>query len=80
MKVSKIITLLVVLTFGIKSISQNKVTLQKSIFGAETGFLGFWVNNETRLISNLSLKSELGLDAGFLEEHQIPKLVLYLSR
>lgn len=65
MKLSKIITLLFVLTFGTKSISQNKGTLEKSIFGAETGFLGFWANNETRLISNLSLKSELGLDAGF---------------
>jgi chromosomal replication initiation ATPase DnaA len=65
MKLSKLITLLFVLTFGTKSISQNKGTLEKSIYGAETGFLGFWINNETRLVSNLSLKSELGLDAGF---------------
>ncbi|WP_264536675.1 hypothetical protein [Flavobacterium sp. N1736] len=65
MKLSKIITLLFLLSFGTKSISQNKETLEKSIFVVETGFLGFWVNNETRLISNLSLKSELGLDAGF---------------
>lgn len=65
MKSSKIITLLLVVTFGTKSISQNKENLEKSIFGVETGFLGFWVNNETRLIYNLSLKSELGLDAGF---------------
>lgn len=65
MKLSKIITLLLVVTFGTKSISQNKGNLEKSIFGIETGFLGFWVNNENRLIYNLSLKSELGLDAGF---------------
>ncbi|WP_264550714.1 hypothetical protein [Flavobacterium sp. N2038] len=65
MKLSKITILLFVITFGTKSISQNKDALEKSIFGVETGFLGFWVNNETRLISNLSLKSELGLDAGF---------------
>lgn len=65
MKLSKIMTLLFVITFGTKSIAQNKATLEKSIFGVETGFLGFWINNETRLISNLSLKSELGLDAGF---------------
>lgn len=64
MKLSKIITLLLVLTSATKSISQNKETLEKSIFGVETGFLGFWINNETRLITNLSLKSEIGLDAG----------------
>lgn len=64
MKVSKIMTLILMLLFGGKVLSQQKATLEKSIFGIQTGFLGFWVNNESRLLSNLSLKSELGLDAG----------------
>lgn len=78
MKLSKIITLLLVLTLGTKCISQNKETLEKSIFGVETGFLGFWINNETRLITNLSLKSEKDSTPEYLEEHLIQKLVPYL--
>ncbi|RUT70085.1 hypothetical protein D0817_12955 [Flavobacterium cupreum] len=64
MKVSKIMTLILMLLFGGRVFSQQKETVEKSIFGIQTGFLGFWVNNESRLLSNLSLKSELGLDAG----------------
>ncbi|MCD0465852.1 hypothetical protein [Flavobacterium sp. ENC] len=64
MKVLKIMTLILMLLFGVKVLSQQKATLEKSIFGIQTGFLGFWVNNESRLLSNLSLKSELGVDAG----------------
>lgn len=64
MKVSKIMTLILMLLFGGRVFSQQKATVEKSIFGIQTGFLGFWINNESSLSSNLSLKSELGLDAG----------------
>ncbi|MEO6175760.1 MAG: hypothetical protein ABIP27_11480 [Flavobacterium circumlabens] len=64
MKLSKIITFIFMLLLGTKGISQQKGTIEKSIFGVQTGFLGFWINNEFRLFSNLSVKSELGLDVG----------------
>lgn len=38
--------------------------VEKSIFNIQTGVLGTWVNNETKLTSSLALRSEIGLDAG----------------
>jgi hypothetical protein len=38
--------------------------VEKSIFNIQTGVLGTWVNNETKLTSSLTLRSEIGLDAG----------------
>lgn len=44
--------------------SQN-ASVEKSIFGIQTGFLGAWVNHEARLASKFSLRSEIGLEAGY---------------
>ncbi|MFH6990136.1 hypothetical protein ACHRVW_20550 [Flavobacterium collinsii] len=74
MKPSKKIIPVLLLLLGTKSISQNNAVLEKSIFGIETGFLGFWINHETRLSPNLSLKSEFGLDGGIFggdASHQV---------
>lgn len=43
----------------------NKVSLEKSIYGVQTGFLGLWIHNESRLSNQFALRSELGLDYGF---------------
>lgn len=43
--------------------SQN-TGVEKSIYNIQTGFLGFWINNESRLFNEISLRSEVGLDAG----------------
>jgi hypothetical protein len=46
--------------------SQDKtVGVEKSIFGVQTGILGFWAHNESRLTNEISLRTELGLDVGF---------------
>lgn len=58
------ITFILSLLMISKSYTQSKATVEKSIFGVETGFLGFWINNEFKLASSISLKSELGIDAG----------------
>lgn len=42
------------------------VSVEKSIFGVQTGLLGIWGNNESRLTNQLSLRSELGMDMGVL--------------
>ena len=50
------------LTIPVKS--QN-ASVEKSIFGVQTGFLGVWVHNESRLSNQVVLRSELGFDSGF---------------
>lgn len=44
--------------------SNANARVEKSIFGIQTGFLGIWVNNESRLSNTVALKTELGFDAG----------------
>lgn len=49
------------LTFIAKS--QN-ASVEKSTFGIQTGLLGIWVHNETKLSNQFAFRSELGLDTG----------------
>ncbi len=46
--------------------SQNKASVEKSIYGIQTGTLGFWVYNEVKLTNTIALRSEIGLDGGFI--------------
>jgi len=43
--------------------SQN-ASVEKSTYGIQTGFLGIWVNNETKLSNQIALRSEIGFDSG----------------
>lgn len=43
--------------------SQNE-SVEKSTFGIQTGFLGIWVHNESKLSNQIVLRSEIGLDTG----------------
>ena len=43
--------------------SSAKASVEKSIFGIQTGFLGIWINNEVRLSNSFVLRSELGFAA-----------------
>ena len=60
----KIITLAFI-SLSIFCNAQNP-SVEKSVFGIQTGFLGFWGHNESRLSNTIALRSELGLDAGIL--------------
>lgn len=40
--------------------------VSRSVFGIQTGFLGLWAFNEVRLCDQIALRTELGLDAGFV--------------
>ena len=60
----KIITI-VFLSFSIFCNAQN-ASVEKTVFGIQTGFLGIWVHNESRLSNTIALRSEFGLDAGIL--------------
>jgi hypothetical protein len=50
--------------FSISSFSQDSLRVEKSIFGIQTGLLGFWAHNEARLSDEIALRTELGFDFG----------------
>lgn len=50
------------LVWSFKSPAQD-ISVEKSTFGIQTGFLGIWLHNESRLTNRIALRSEFGLDA-----------------
>ncbi len=57
--------LIACLLCGIASVSfAQDVSVEKSVFGIQTGFLGVWVHNEAKLSNEIALRSEIGLDSG----------------
>lgn len=63
MNINKII-LVCICFMSMEMVSQNSPSVEKSIFGWQTGFLGFWIHNESKLTDAIALRSEIGLDAG----------------
>ncbi len=61
MKSKLLIGLFLLFTCTIKS--QN-ISVEQSVYGVQTGFLGLWLHNETRLSSLVALRSEIGFDSG----------------
>ena len=60
------ITLFCCLLSSIHNIkAQNISSVEKSLWGVQTGVLGIWVNNEARLSNSIALRSEVGLNGGF---------------
>jgi len=53
--------LLFALTFSAKA---QEISVEKSIFGVQTGFLGIWGHHEARLSNSIVLRTELGFDSG----------------
>lgn len=43
--------------------AQN-ASVEKSTYGIQTGFLGIWVHNESKLSNSIALRTELGFDSG----------------
>ncbi|NVK51365.1 MAG: hypothetical protein HWD85_00410 [Flavobacteriaceae bacterium] len=60
----KKIKLAIVLSLVSLSFYAQNASVEKSIFGIQTGFLGVWVHNEARLSNQFALRSEIGLDTG----------------
>ena len=60
-----VILLLITIPNTIAQINQTSSTnsVEKSIYGFQTGFFGGWFYNEQRLFNSFSLRTELGLDA-----------------
>ena len=49
--------------------SQEQETIEKSVYGIQTGILGIWAHNESRLQSNISLRTEIGFDTGLFSSN-----------
>ncbi|MBC8756807.1 hypothetical protein H2O64_19190 [Kordia sp. YSTF-M3] len=57
--------MLTVLCCGITFISTAQdASVEKSIFGVQTGLFGIWAHNEAKLSNQFALRTEVGLDAG----------------
>ena len=61
MKKCLLIFTLCILVLTVKS--QN-ASVEKSIYGIQTGFLGVWVHNEAKLTNQIALRTEVGFDSG----------------
>jgi hypothetical protein len=56
--------LLSLVLFSMSSFSQDTLRVEKSIYGIQTGLLGFWAYNEARITDKIALRTELGFDLG----------------
>lgn len=64
------ISLFLILT-SLSAMSQD-ASVEKSIFGIQTGFLGAWAYNESKLSDEFSLRTEVGLDVSVFDSFFIP--------
>lgn len=60
----KKIVVFALIAFSLKGFSQD-ASVEKSIYGIQTGLLGVWANNESKLANKFSLRSEIGIEMGF---------------
>ncbi|KGL61727.1 hypothetical protein [Polaribacter sp. Hel1_85] len=58
--------ILLTLTFcGLTLIAKSQnASVEQSTYGIQTGFLGIWAHNETKLSNSIALRSEIGFDSG----------------
>lgn len=48
-------------------------SVEKSTYGIQTGLLGIWVHNETKLTNQIALRTEIGMNAGIFGGDFYPK-------
>jgi hypothetical protein len=68
----KVLLFFVFIGFIFTAKSQN-ASVEKSVTGIQTGVLGIWVHNETKLSNPLALRTEVGMDFGFWSGDFYPK-------
>jgi hypothetical protein len=54
----------VLITFSLVGYAQDTVSVESSVYGIQTGFLGIWAHNEARLSNSMALRTEIGFDSG----------------
>ena len=61
-------TIILLALCGLTSIAKSQNTsVEKSIFGLQTGVLGIWAYNEAKLSNAIALRTEIGFDFGIWE-------------
>lgn len=75
----KKLLLIVVLCALTLIVNSQEYSVEKTIYGVQIGFLGFWIHNETKLSDKIALRSEVGFDGAVLNESFIDKLI-FLQR
>jgi hypothetical protein len=61
-------TLLILTLCGLALIAKSQnASVEKSIFGVQTGVLGIWAYNEVKLSNAFALRTEFGFDFGIWE-------------
>lgn len=60
----KNLLLTIVFSCLIISVKSQNASVEKSIFGVQTGFLGIWGHHEAKLSNQIVLRGELGFDTG----------------
>ncbi|QXP52680.1 hypothetical protein [Cellulophaga sp. HaHa_2_1] len=45
-------------------VHSQSASVEQSTYGIQTGFLGIWVQNESKLATTIALRSEIGFDSG----------------
>jgi hypothetical protein len=63
MKIKILLALLICFNaFSQENENKEKVSVDNSVFGIQTGFLGVWLYNEIKLNDNFALRSEIGAE------------------
>ena len=62
-----------------KPASSSAASVEKSIFGVQTGFLGIWVHNEFRISNQIALRTEVGFDASFVPGDSYNKTIYFMA-
>ena len=75
-KITTILVCFVSVLASAQEIPKKDVSVEKSIFGIQTGLLGIWVHNEMRLTNEIALRTELGLDSGIFLNSNTFKFLL----
>jgi hypothetical protein len=59
---TQVLLILLVLPISAQQNDASLVSVEKSIYGIQTGFLGTWLYNESRLSNEFVLRSQVGFD------------------
>lgn len=59
------IAMIAIILLIVSKITAQNVSVEKSIYGIQTGLLGIWVHNESRLSNEFVFRTELGFDGGY---------------
>jgi hypothetical protein len=57
--------------FGCLTVNAQEAKVEKSFFGIQTGVLGLWIHNESRIGKKISLRSEIGINGVFWQGFDI---------